>query len=357
VAKLVKCPACGETVEVVIPSCSVCGADLLTVAAEGPDADAHGHELSDRDQTTSDDDQTWSDHDQTASDSDQRTADEDQDASDVDFSAGGDPAAHQRGIVARDRTRSNRAAVSELRDESAAGRTQTAEERDRTALLRDHAGTGGAVTRSEDDESAENWDDILIRAKQDRAQAAADRAKAAEDRARAALDREQAAHERAEAHDEHTKFAANLKQSTHDELTGVWTRKFGVEEIARELERAHRTGTKLTLAFVDVDALKVVNDDKGHLAGDALLRVVGATLLMNLRPYDVVVRYGGDEFICAMPNLTGAQARKRFEIITTLLAAINPHHSITFGLAEAEPADDLRRLVARADAALLEARQ
>ncbi len=119
----------------------------------------------------------------------------------------------------------------------------------------------------------------------------------------AAQDREQASRERAEAHRDRTESAENLKMSTEDELTGAWTRKFGLEEISRELERAHRTGSKLALAFVDVDDLKTVNDSRGHLAGDALLRLVAETLLSSVRRYDVVVRYGGDEFVWALPNL------------------------------------------------------
>ena len=197
----------------------------------------------------------------------------------------------------------------------------------------------------------------MLRAKRDRARAAADRAKAADDRARASADREAAARERAAAVRNRTESADNLKLATTDELTGAWTRKFGLQEVSRELERAHRTGATLVIAFVDVDGLKQVNDSQGHLAGDALLRLVGETLRANVRPYDVIVRYGGDELVCAMPNLSGAEARARFETIAASLTAINAEHSITFGLAEAEPADSLQELIARADADLLEARR
>ena len=87
----------------------------------------------------------------------------------------------------------------------------------------------------------------------------------------------------------------NLRRATTDELTGARTRTFGLEEIARELERAHRTGGTLVLAFVDVDGLKAGQRHEGHLAGDALLRLVGETIRANVRPYDLIVRYGGDE--------------------------------------------------------------
>src|SRR5215211_7372495 len=69
--------------------------------------------------------------------------------------------------------------------------------------------------------------------------------------------------------------AENLKLATTDALTGAWTRKFGLEEVSRELERAHRTGATLLLGFIVVDGLKAVNYAKGHLAGDELLRLLG----------------------------------------------------------------------------------
>jgi diguanylate cyclase (GGDEF)-like protein len=196
-----------------------------------------------------------------------------------------------------------------------------------------------------------------LRAKRDRERAAADRAKAAEDRVRAAADRDEAARERFEARRRSTESDENLKLAITDELTGAWTRKFGLEEIARELERAHRTGATLVFAFLDVDDLKRVNDNQGHLAGDALLQVVGETLRANIRPYDVIVRYGGDELVCAMPNLIAREAKARFERIAAALAAVNTDYSVSVGLAQAEPGDTLQALVARADADLLEGRR
>jgi diguanylate cyclase (GGDEF)-like protein len=232
-------------------------------------------------------------------------------------------------------------------------------DRDRAAELRDRGAEGrDALARLHDlqDDAEASREDILLRAERDRARAAADRAKAADDRARAAADRAEAARERAEALRDRTKSADSLKRATTDELTGAFTRRFGLEEVSRELERAHRTGARLVLAFVDVDGLKVVNDSQGHLAGDALLRLLGETLRANVRPYDVIVRYGGDELLCAMPNLSAGEARARFEKIAAALAAADADHSVTFGLAEAEPADSLQELIARADADLLEAR-
>lgn len=302
-------------------------------------------QLRDCDQTAADQDQTWSDHDQSASDRDQRSADEDQDASDADLAAGGDPVAPQRSVV-RDRFTHDRQTVSESRDESAAARLQTAEDRDRLAPLHD--------LQHDADASSE---DILLRVEADRARAAADRARAAEDRALAAADRIEAARQRAEALRLRAEARRNLELATTDALTGAWTRKFGFAEVTREIERAHRTGGNLVLAFVDVDGLKKVNDSQGHLAGDALLRRVGEALRAKVRPYDVVVRYGGDEFLCAMPNLSLAAAKKRLQKVSAILKDANQAGSITFGLAESGISDSLEELVARADADLLNARR
>jgi diguanylate cyclase (GGDEF)-like protein len=352
----VPCSACGALSK--SPNCSECGAEFLA-AGRIEDWSGLDQTASDRDQTGSDQDQTWSDHDQTASDRDQESADQDQEASDEDFAAGGDAATHAHSAQARDRSEHDRQAVSDVRDVVASERLSTADERDQTAQLRDRTAAGrGALTEPQDGRSDTGTahEDILLRAARDRERAAADRVKAADDRARAAIERTEAAADRAASLQMRTEAEAALKQAATDELTGARTRAFGLQETARELERAQRTGADLLLAFVDVDGLKQVNDTEGHPAGDALLRLTGATLLANVRSYDVVVRYGGDEFICAMPNVSEPTARSRFEQIAAALAAIDGEHSITFGLANADPADNVEQLVARADANLLDAR-
>jgi two-component system cell cycle response regulator len=130
-----------------------------------------------------------------------------------------------------------------------------------------------------------------------------------------------------------------------------------MEELERELERAHRTDGFLSLAFVDIDGLKAVNDDEGHLAGDALLQVTGQALRASLRAYDLIIRYGGDEFVCAMSNMDESVARQRFEQVTAKLAERHPGHTITYGLTEAERTDTVETLIKRADAELLSARR
>lgn len=349
--------ACGQVSEVT--SCPSCGA-ALQIGAEGERASSRDQTLAEGDQTGSDQDQTWSDHDQTASDRDQRSADEDQVASDNDLARGGDLAAHEDSARARERSGRDRQAVSARRDETAGERLESAAARDHAAELRDPgAANRGALARlyDEQDDTDSTLEEILKRATRDRARAAADRVKAADDRKRAAAERDQATAERAEALRIRTEADAVVTFATTDELTGARTRTFGLEEMSRELERAHRTGAILVLAFVDVDGLKAVNDSQGHLAGDALLRRTGEALRASVRSYDVVVRYGGDEFICGMANVSETTARPRFEQVAAALASIDAEHSITFGLAHAEPSENLEELISRADENLLTTRR
>jgi diguanylate cyclase (GGDEF)-like protein len=312
--------------------------------------------LADREQSASDSDQTGADEDQAASESDQESANEDQNASDDDLQAGGDPVVYRMSRLARERASRKRSDTAALRDEDGMERLLTAEDRDHAAELRDRgAARRDALARLHDqqDDTDASREAILLRGERDRATAAANRIKASDDRARGAADRTEAAHERAEAQRLLAAAEDALNGATTDEVTGARARQYGMEEIARELRRAQRTETTLVLAFIDVDGLKQVNDSQGHPAGDELLRRTGEALFAGVRDYDLVVRYGGDEFICAMPNVTEARARLRFEKIAATLASIDSEHSIAYGLTEAQPGDGLADLIARADSDLL----
>jgi len=109
-------------------------------------------------------------------------------------------------------------------------------------------------------------------------------------------------------------------QSRQDTLTGIANRQAFVESTEREIERARRYGHPLTLAFVDCDDFKVVNDTLGHLAGDQLLGHIARTLCRHLRTTDVVARLGGDEFAILLPHLQADVARAALTRIHGLVA-------------------------------------
>ena len=143
-----------------------------------------------------------------------------------------------------------------------------------------------------------------------------------------------------------------------DDLTGVLRRGAGMAALEREVARAQRSLLgRLVVAFVDVDGLKKVNDTQGHAAGDQLLRAVAASLSSRLRGQDLVLRYGGDEFLVVMPETDIAGARQTLVEIRMRLQDRVGRKPFSIGLAAMRQGDRATSLVERADAALYESRR
>ena len=137
------------------------------------------------------------------------------------------------------------------------------------------------------------------------------------------------------------------EEAAFDELTGVLRRAAGISALDREIARARRQKAPLAVAFVDVDGLKETNDKRGHKAGDDLLRSMAALLKGALRAQDLVMRYGGDEFVCVLPDTVADAGRAKISWIQTEADAKGIGFSA--GVAQLERADDVVSLLGRAD--------
>jgi diguanylate cyclase (GGDEF)-like protein len=145
-------------------------------------------------------------------------------------------------------------------------------------------------------------------------------------------------------------------------LTGLYNRRYVHVRLETELRRSARVGDGLGLVIFDIDHFKLVNDRHGHLAGDAVLRAAAQALAEHLRPYDLIGRFGGEEFVILAPSTTlnGAVAlaeRARQVLRELVVPGVPLRISASFGVAAAvrgEP--DAETLVRQADAALYRAK-
>lgn len=159
--------------------------------------------------------------------------------------------------------------------------------------------------------------------------------------------------------------AALQEQLIRDSLTGLYNRRYLDDAIERELSRATREGNPVTLAILDIDYFKQVNDKYGHPAGDEVLRTVGKMLRDHTRASDIPCRMGGEEFVVMLPNMGLEDAKVRAEKLRALFAEtdiifgqLTIKATISIGLASypthGRSASELIRL---ADAALYQAKQ
>lgn len=137
-----------------------------------------------------------------------------------------------------------------------------------------------------------------------------------------------------------------------DPLTGLANRRAFEPVLARELARCERLGHPLSVAIIDLDRFKEVNDALGHQAGDRVLAETSRAWTTALRPFDVLARAGGDEFVLMLPSTGGGQA---VEILGRLTRASSQGFSA--GVAEAGPGSRVEDMLRRADDACYEAKR
>lgn len=148
---------------------------------------------------------------------------------------------------------------------------------------------------------------------------------------------------------------ADTRDATSIKRTGAYRREVGMLTLQHEVDRARRADGRFVVAFIDIDGMKQVNDRDGHAAGDHVLQTLVWTMHSNLRSFDPVVRYGGDEFVAGLGGVDVEEVARRFDAIEQSVER-EVGVGFTVGLAELEPDETLEALMERADARLLSAK-
>jgi diguanylate cyclase (GGDEF)-like protein len=153
--------------------------------------------------------------------------------------------------------------------------------------------------------------------------------------------------------------------SIRDPLTLAFNRRYFVDRLVVETERALRTRQPLSLLIMDADEFKLINDRFGHAIGDRVLQAIVSACTAILRPYDILARYGGEEFVLLLPNTGLEQACEAAERIRATVAGLRIERersapirvTVSLGVAQLSAADaDGSAMLKRADAALYRAK-
>ncbi len=153
-------------------------------------------------------------------------------------------------------------------------------------------------------------------------------------------------------------MAETQLQATTDSLTGLLNRRSFEHRVAA----IRREESDVVIAMADLDHFKLLNDSYGHETGDRALRLFAQVLRESLRAEDLVCRHGGEEFAIAIPDCSIEKVREIFEAARVRLDAAMavaglPKFTVSFGVVQAHPRDDLPSIISRADTALFQAKR
>ncbi|WP_029406509.1 GGDEF domain-containing protein [Thiomicrorhabdus sp. Milos-T2] len=161
----------------------------------------------------------------------------------------------------------------------------------------------------------------------------------------------------------HTKFQ---RLAAYDGLTNVYNRRFGMTRLKEDFARASREQSQLSVMMVDIDHFKKINDNYGHLVGDKAIRLIASILKNTLRDGDIVIRYGGEEFLMILQGANTKDALQvsekiRHQVQDTIFSEGEQQISLTIsvgvcGFPEIQVADEVM-LIDKADQALYQAKQ
>jgi diguanylate cyclase (GGDEF)-like protein len=148
-----------------------------------------------------------------------------------------------------------------------------------------------------------------------------------------------------------------------DELTGSYNRRCIMRMLDEEITRAGRNSTPCSIALIDLDWFKRINDAYGHPTGDEVLRTFAITMFANIRSIDRFGRYGGEEFLLVLPDMAGDNAVRALDRLRAIIADLDwsafsagMKVTISAGVATLNPDETPDTLLARADNALYAAK-
>jgi diguanylate cyclase (GGDEF)-like protein len=152
-------------------------------------------------------------------------------------------------------------------------------------------------------------------------------------------------------------------EATHDAMLRLWNRGAIIELLTKEIVRGERSHDPISVCIADIDFFKRVNDTYGHLTGDEVLRRVAARMSETLRGYDMVGRYGGEEFLIVLPGCTDEQAGDVVERVRQAICreaiVTSPQRieiSASFGISQWRQGQEIADLLHHADVALYRAK-